>query len=153
MEVILLKKVQRLGGFGDKVSVKAGFARNYLIPRNIAVAATPENVAGFEARRAELERREAEALAEAGRRAAAFEEVEITVLRKAGEEGRLFGSVGPADVAQALGEAGHEVARQQVRMPGGDPIRQLGEYDVAIHVHADMEAVIRLKVEPEPAGA
>ena len=153
MEVILLKKVQRLGSFGDKVSVKAGFARNYLIPRNIAVAATSKNVAEFEARRAELERREAEALAEAGKRAAAFEGVEITVLRKAGEEGRLFGSVGPADVAQALGEVGHEVARQQVRMPGGDPIRQLGEYDVTIHVHADMEAVIRLRVEPEPAGA
>ena len=153
MEVILLKKVQRLGGFGDKVSVKAGFARNYLIPRNIAVAATSKNVAEFEARRAELERREAEALAEAARRAAAFEEVEITVLRKAGEEGRLFGSVGPADVAQALVEAGHEVVRQQVRMPGGDPIRQLGEYDVTIHVHADVEVVIRLKVEPEPAGA
>ena len=153
MEVILLEKVQRLGSLGDKVSVKAGFARNYLIPKGIAVAATPENVAGFEERRAELERQEAEALAAAGQRAAAFEEVEITVLRKAGEEGRLFGSVGPADVAQALEEAGHEVARQQVRMPEGDPIRQLGEYDVTIRVHADVEAVIRLKVEPEPAGA
>ena len=153
MEVILLEKVQRLGSLGDKVSVKAGFARNYLIPKGIAVAATPENVAGFEERRAELERQEAEALAAAGQRAAAFEEVEITVLRKAGEEGRLFGSVGPADVAQALGEAGHEVVRQQVRMPEGDPIRQLGEYDVTIRVHADVEAVIRLKVEPEPAGA
>ena len=153
MEVILLEKVQRLGSLGDKVSVKAGFARNYLIPQGIAVAATPENVAGFEERRAELERQEAEALAEAGQRAVAFEGVEITVLRKAGEEGRLFGSVGPADVAQVLTEAGHEVARQQVRMPGGDPIRQLGEYDVTIRVHADVEAVIRLKVEPEPAGA
>ena len=153
MEVILLEKVQRLGSLGDKVSVKAGFARNYLIPKGIAVAATPENVAGFEERRAELERQEAEALAAAGQRAAAFEEVEITVLRKAGEEGRLFGSVGPADVAQALEEAGHEVARQQVRMPEGDPIRQLGEYDVTIRVHADVEAVIRLKVELEPAGA
>ena len=153
MEVILLEKVQRLGSLGDKVSVKAGFARNYLIPKGIAVAATPENVAGFEERRAELERQEAEALAEAGQRAVAFEGVEITVLRKAGEEGRLFGSVGPADVAQVLTEAGHEVARQQVRMPGGDPIRQLGEYDVTIRVHADVEAVIRLKVEPEPAGA
>ena len=153
MEVILLEKVQRLGSLGDKVSVKAGFARNYLIPKGIAVAATPENMAGFEARRAELERQEAEARAEAGKRAAAFEEVEITVLRKAGEEGRLFGSVGPADVAQALGEAGLEVARQQVRMPGGDPVRQLGEYDVTVHVHADVQAVVRLKVEPEPVGA
>ena len=153
MEVILLEKVQRLGNLGDKVSVKPGFARNYLLPKGIAVAATPENVAGFEARRAELERQEAETLAEAGKQAAVFEEVEITVLRKAGEEGRLFGSVGPADVAQALGQAGHEVVRQQVRMPGGDPIRQLGEYEVTIHVHTDVEAVIRLKVEREPAGA
>lgn len=151
MEVILLEKVQRLGGLGDKVSVKAGFARNYLIPKGIAVVATPGNVAAFEARREELERREAEALAAAGKRAAALEDVEITVSRKAGEGGRLFGSVGAADVAQALGELGHEVARQQVRMPGGDTIRQLGEYAVTIHVSAEVEAAIRLKVEPESA--
>ena len=151
MEVILLEKVQRLGGLGDRVPVKAGFARNYLIPKGIAVAATPANVAGFEARREELERREAEALAEAGRQATALEDVEITVSRKAGEGGRLFGSVGPADVAQALGEIGHEVARQQVRMPGGETIRQLGEYAVAIHVSTEVEAAIRLKVEPESA--
>ena len=151
MEVILLEKVQRLGGLGDKVSIKAGFARNYLIPRGIAVAATPENVAEFEARREELERREAEALAAAGGQAEALEDVEIKVLRKAGEGGRLFGSVGPADIAQALGELGHEVARQQVRMPGGDVIRQLGEYAVTIRVNAEVEAAIRLKVESEPA--
>ena len=152
MEVILLGKVERLGSLGDKVSVKAGFARNYLIPKGIAVAATPANVAGFEARREEIERREAETLDTAEKRAAALEKVELTVLRKAGEEGRLFGSVGPADVAQALEEAGHEIARQQVRMPGGDTVRQVGEYAVTIRVHADVEAVIRLKVEPEPVG-
>ena len=151
MEVILLEKVQRLGGLGDKVSVKAGFARNYLIPKGIALAATPGNVAGFEARREELERREAEALAAAGEQAAALEDVEITVLRKAGEGGRLFGSVGPADIVQALGELGHEVTRQQVRMPDGDPVRQIGEYAVTIRVSAEVGTAIRLKVEPESA--
>ena len=149
MEVILLETVQRLGGLGDKVSVKAGYARNYLIPKGIAVAATPRNVADFEARRDELERREAEALAAAGGRATMLEGVEITVRRKAGEGGRLFGSVGPADVAEALVDAGHEARRQEVRMPDGDTIRQVGEYDVTIHIGPDVEAVVRLKVEPE----
>lgn len=149
MEVILLETVQRLGGLGDKVSVKAGYARNYLIPKGIAVAATPRNVADFEARREELERREAEALAAAGGRATMLEGVEITVRRKAGEGGRLFGSVGPADVAEALVDAGHEARRQEVRMPDGDTIRQVGEYDVTIHIGPDVEAAIRLKVEPE----
>ncbi len=152
MEVILLEKVQRLGGLGDKVSVKAGFARNYLIPKGIAIAATPKNVAGFEARREELERREAEVLAAAGNRVAALDGVEIAVSRKAGEGGRLFGSVGPADVAHALAEIGHEVARQEVRMPDGDTIRQLGEYDVTIRISAEAEVTIRLRVESEPAG-
>ena len=152
MEVILLEKVQRLGGLGDKVSVKAGYARNFLIPKGIAVAATPKNVIEFEARREELERREAEALAAAGNRAAGLDGVEITVFRKAGESGRLFGSVGPADVALALTESGHEISRQEVRMPDGDTIRQVGEYDVTIHVSAGVDASIRLKVEPEPAG-
>ncbi len=152
MEVILLETVQRLGGLGDKVSVKAGYARNYLIPKGIAVAATPRNTAEFEARREEFERREAEALAASGNRAAALEGVEITVLRKAGESGRLFGSVGSADVAQALVDAGHEVRRQEVRMPDGDTIRQVGEYDVNIHIGPAVEAVIRLKVEPESAA-
>jgi len=152
MEVILLEKVQRLGGLGDKVSVKAGYARNFLIPKGIAVAATPKNVVEFEARREELERREAEALAAAGNRAAGLDGVEITVFRKAGESGRLFGSVGPADVALALTESGHEISRQEVRMPDGETIRQVGEYDVTIHVSAGVDASIRLKVEPEPAG-
>lgn len=152
MDVILLEKVQRLGGLGDRVSVKAGFARNYLIPKGIAVAATPRNLAEFEARREELERREAQALAAAGNRAVALDGVEITVFRKAGEGGRLFGSVGPADVVQALAEAGHEAARQEVRMPDGDTIRQIGEFDVTIHVSAEVDASIRLKVEPEPSG-
>ena len=108
-------------------------------------------MADFESRREELERREAEALAVAGKQAAALEDVEITVLRKAGESGRLFGSVGTADIAQALADIGHEVARQQVRMPEGETIRQLGEYVVTIHVEAEVDAAIKLKVEPESA--
>ena len=152
MEVILLEKVQRLGGLGDRVSVKAGYARTFLIPKGIAVAATPKNLVEFEARREELERREAEALAAAGDRATGLQGVEITVYRKAGESGRLFGSVGPADIALALAESGHEIVRQEVRMPDGDTIRQVGEYDVTIHVSADVDVSIRLKVEPEPAG-
>ena len=150
MEVILLEKVPRLGGLGDRVAVKSGFARNYLIPKGVAVPATPRYVVEFEARREDLERREAEALAAAEQRANVLEGVEITVLRKAGEGGRLFGSVGAADIAQAMGELGHDVTRQQVRMPGGEPIRQLGEYAVSIHVDADVEATIGVKVEPEP---
>ena len=152
MEVILLGKVQRLGGLGDKVSVKAGFARNYLIPKGIAVAATPRNVAEFESRREELERREAQTLAAAGNRATALEGVEITVSRKAGEGGRLFGSVGPADIVQVLADAGHDIARQEVRMPDGDTIRWIGEYDVTIHISAEVEATIRLAVVPESAA-
>lgn len=150
MEVILLEKVPRLGGLGDRVAVKSGFARNYLIPKGVAVPATPRYVVEFEARREDLERREAEALAAAEQRANVLEGVEIAVLRKAGEGGRLFGSVGGADIVQALGELGHSVTRQQVRMPGGEPIRQLGEYAVSIHVDADVEATIGVKVEPEP---
>ena len=152
MEVILLERVQRLGSLGDQVSVKAGYARNYLIPKGIAVAATPRNVAEFEARREELERREAEALAASGNRADALEGVEITVLRKAGEGGRLFGSVGPADIVEALAETGHEITRQEVRMPDGDPVRQVGGYDVIIHIGAEVEATIKLNVEPEPVA-
>lgn len=152
MEVILLETVQRLGGLGEKVSVKAGYARNYLIPKGIAVAATPRNVAEFEERREELERRESEALAAAGGRAARLEGVEITVRRKAGENGRLFGSVGSADVVEALVEAGHEATRQEIRMPDGETIRQVGEYDVTIHIDRDVDAVIRLTVEPEPSA-
>ena len=151
MEVILLEKVQRLGGLGDRVSVKSGFARNYLIPKGIAVPVTPRYLAEFEARRDELERREAEAQAEAAKQANALEGVEVTVERKAGEEGRLFGSVGAADIAEALSEMGYRVVRQQVRMPAGEPVRQLGEYSVSIRVDADVDATINLKVEPESA--
>ena len=151
MEVILLEKVQRLGGLGDKVSVKAGYARNYLIPKGIAVAATPRNVADFEARREELERREAEALAAAGGRAVALEGVENHGASQGGG-GRpavRFGGTG-GHRGRARRSRPRNFA-QEVRMPDGDTIRQVGEYDVVIHIGPDVEATIRLKVEPEPA--
>lgn len=148
MQVILLEKVQNLGELGDTVKVKPGFARNYLIPSGKAVAATPANMAEFEAQRAELERQQAEAVTLAKARAEQLEGMSITVIRKAGDEGKLFGSVGPADVAQAIVASGVEVERQEIRMPG-DSIRQIGEYTIEVQLHADVSASVGLQVEAE----
>lgn len=148
MQVILLERVQNLGELGDSVKVKPGYARNYLIPQGKAVVATAENLAEFEARRAELERQEAEALAAVQARAAALEGVEITIARKVGEEGKLFGSVGPQDIADALTETGLEVARHEVRLVG-DTLRQAGDYTIGVHLYADVEASITVHVVPE----
>ncbi|WP_349572364.1 50S ribosomal protein L9 [Azotobacter salinestris] len=145
MEVILLEKIANLGNLGDKVSVKGGYARNFLLPQGKATAATAENVAAFEARRAELERLAAEKKASAEARAAQLNELEITITATAGDEGKLFGSIGTADIADALTAAGLEVAKSEVRLPNGT-IRQTGEYDVALHLHTDVEASIRLVV-------
>ncbi|MFB8829849.1 50S ribosomal protein L9 [Azotobacter sp. CWF10] len=145
MEVILLEKIANLGNLGDKVSVKGGYARNFLLPQGKATAATAENVAAFEARRAELERLAAEKKASAEARAAQLNELEITITATAGDEGKLFGSIGTADIADALTAAGLDVAKSEVRLPNGT-IRQTGEYDVALHLHTDVEASIRLVV-------
>ncbi|SEJ00565.1 50S ribosomal protein L9 [Azotobacter beijerinckii] len=145
MDVILLEKIANLGNLGDKVSVKGGYARNFLLPQGKATAATAENVAAFEARRAELERLAAEKKASAEERAAQLNELEITITATAGDEGKLFGSIGTADIADALTAAGLEVAKSEVRLPNGT-IRQTGEYDVALHLHTDVEASIRLVV-------
>jgi len=145
MEVILLEKITNLGNLGDKVSVKNGFARNFLLPKGKATAATAENVAAFEARRAELERLAAEKKASAVARADHLNELEITITATAGDEGKLFGSIGTADIAEALTAAGLEVAKSEVRLPNGT-IRQTGEYEVALHLHTDVEASIRLVV-------
>ncbi len=145
MEIILLEKIANLGNLGDKVSVKGGYARNFLLPQGKATAATAENVAAFEARRAELERLAAEKKASAEERAAQLNELEITITATAGDEGKLFGSIGTADIADALTAAGLEVAKSEVRLPNGT-IRQTGEYDVALHLHTDVEASIRLVV-------
>ncbi len=152
MNVILLEKVQNLGNLGDVVSVKPGFARNYLIPQGKAKPATPENMAEFEARRAELERQAAEQLAQAQ---AAYEQLNgqvITISAVAGDEGKLFGSVGTHDIAEKLNEAGFEVERKQVRMPEG-AIRQVGTYEIDIQLHPDVVATINVDVQAEEKSA
>jgi large subunit ribosomal protein L9 len=149
MEVILLKNVENLGSLGDKVSVKAGFGRNYLIPSGNAVPATDDNLAAFEARRAELENAAAEALEVATGRKDRLEALpSITIVCKAGDEGRLFGSVGTTDIAVAVSEAGVEVEKHEVRLTQG-AFRVAGEYDVELHLHADVKAVVKVEVVPE----
>ena len=142
MEVILLEKVANLGDLGDKVNVKSGYGRNFLLPQRKATAATAANVAAFEARRAELEKAAAEKRAEAEVRAAQLSELEVTITANTGEEGKLFGSIGTHDIADALTASGVEVNRSEVRLPNGT-IRQTGEYDVTVHLHTDVEATVK----------
>ena len=148
MQVILLQKMQHLGNLGDEVHVKPGFARNYLIPQGMAVAATEGNRADFELRRADLVRRQAEILATAEARAEALREVTVTVARRAGEGGRLFGSVGAADIAEAVQALGVEAHKNEVRLSEG-PLRQIGEHSVIIHLQAGVDAAVTVVVEPE----
>jgi large subunit ribosomal protein L9 len=148
MEVILLEKVQNLGSLGEKVRVKPGYARNYLIPKGKAAQATPANLEAFERRRAELEKTQADALAAARARAEALEGLRLRIARKAGDEGRLFGSVGTGDIAEAAQAAGHAVEKHEVRLAEG-PLRQLGEYPVTVHLHADVDATITVEVAAE----
>jgi large subunit ribosomal protein L9 len=148
MEVILLEKVDNLGSLGDKVSVKPGYGRNFLIPSGKAVAATKTNVAEFEARRAELEKQAAEALAAAEARKAKLDELSVTIGRKAGDEGRLFGSVGTADIADAVTEAGVELEKREVRLPEG-PFHTTGEFEVQLHLHTDVDATLKLTIVAE----
>lgn len=146
MQVILLDKIAKLGGLGDQVSVKAGYARNYLIPQGKAVMATKANIEAFGARRAELEAKLAANKAAAEERAAKLGELAAVVIAsKSGDEGKLFGSIGTHDIADALTASGVEVAKSEVRLPNGT-IRQVGEYDVAVHLHTDVEATVRVVV-------
>lgn len=145
MELILLEKIANLGNLGDKVKVKAGYGRNFLLPQGKATPATAANVAAFEARRAELERLAAEKRANAEARAEQLNELEVTITATAGDEGKLFGSIGTADIADALTASGLEVAKSEVRLPNGT-IRQTGEYDVVVVLHTDVQAVIKLIV-------
>ena len=145
MEVILLEKVTNLGNLGDKVNVKGGYARNFLLPQGKATMATAENVAAFEARRAELEKQAADKKANAEARAQELSELEVTITATAGDEGKLFGSIGTHDIADALTASGIEVAKSEVRLPNGT-IRQVGEYDVAVHLHTDVQATVRVVV-------
>lgn len=149
MEVILLDKIAKLGGLGDKVTVKSGYARNFLLPQGKAVFASKANVEHFEARRAELEKQLAENLAAAQARAAKLTELaEVTIASKAGDEGKLFGSIGTRDIADALTKAGVEVSKAEVRLPNGT-IRETGEFDIAIQVHSDVTATVKVIVIAE----
>jgi len=146
MEVILLEKIGKLGNLGDKVNVKSGFGRNYLIPQGKAVSATEANMARFEERRAELEKESADKLASAQARAEALEGLNVTIASKAGDEGKLFGSVGSKDIADALTAAGTAVEKSEVRLPNG-VIRTIGQFEIAVQLHAEVMANITLTVE------
>ncbi|KPK40726.1 MAG: 50S ribosomal protein L9 [Gammaproteobacteria bacterium SG8_47] len=149
MEVILLERIRNLGELGETVKVRPGYGRNYLIPAGKAVAATKDNVAKFEARRAELEQAAAETLAQAQARAeqiAAIGRVVITC--RAGDEGKLFGSVTAGDIARVVSEAGAAVEKREVALPTG-PIRQVGEFELELQLHSDVTAPITVVVEPE----
>ena len=148
MEIILLEKIENLGAMGDKVTVKPGFGRNYLVPKGKAKPATPENIAEFEARRVELEKVAAEALAQAEARREQLDGKTINIAAKAGEEGKLFGSIGTTDITDAVKAAGIDIERNEIRLPEG-AFRQVGEYDVTLHLHSDVNATIKLVITAE----
>jgi large subunit ribosomal protein L9 len=148
MELILLQKVANLGNIGDRVKVKPGYGRNYLLPQGKAALATPENIAKFEARRAELEKRAQEELQNAQARAAKLEGFKLTLTAKAGGEGKLFGSIGTTDITDALNKAGHEIERSEVRLPHG-PLRHAGEHIVHLHLHTDVTVELPVVITPE----
>jgi len=149
MEIILLDKIANLGGLGDQVSVKAGYARNFLFPQGKAVPATKDNVEKFEARRAELEAKIAEQLAAAEARAAKVAELaEVTIAAPAGDEGKLFGSIGTRDIAEAISAAGLEVSKAEVKLPTGT-LRETGEFDLDLQLHSDVTATIKVIIIKE----
>ena len=149
MEVILLQKIGKLGNLGDKVTVKPGYARNYLLPQGKAALATAAKLAEFEQRRAELEKHAMESLSAAQARAAAIGQLDITIAQKAGEEGKLFGSVGVKDIVDAVAKAGIVINKQDVRLPNGQAIRQVGTYEIQVHLHTDVNATLPLKIAAE----
>jgi len=147
MEIILLEKIKHLGNMGEQVVVKGGYGRNYLIPHGKAISATQENMADFEQRRAELEETQKDALTDAKDRAAQIQEIIVEIAGKVGLEGKLFGSVTGADIAQAINDGGINISKQQIRL--SDPIRQVGEYDVEVHLHPDVDAFVTVQVVAE----
>ena len=149
MEVILLEKIRNLGALGEKVKVKSGYGRNFLVPKGKAVYATAENTKKFEARRVELEKAAAEGVAAAEARQAILNALHvITIPAKVGEEGRLFGSIGTRDIAAAITKAGVETAKSEVHLPSGI-LRQVGEYEIEIELHSDVSAMIKINIVPE----
>jgi large subunit ribosomal protein L9 len=145
MNVILLENVENLGSIGDLVKVKPGYGRNYLLPQGKAALATPENMKEIEARRAELEKAAAEELAAARTRAGAIEGMELVIPANAGPEGKLFGSVGPIDIADAFEKVQVEVERSEIRMPEG-PIQELGEFSIGVHLHPEVDVDVSIRV-------
>jgi large subunit ribosomal protein L9 len=150
MEIILLQKVDNVGGIGDLVRVKSGYARNYLIPQGKATLATAENKAKFELRRAELEAKAAEELAAAQARAKQLEGLVLKIEMQAGAEGKLFGSVGTVDIAEEIGKRGVEVERSEIRLPDG-PLRVVGDHQIELHLHADVNVEIKVVIEAAEA--
>ena len=148
MDVILLEKIANLGNLGDKVNVKGGYARNFLLPQGKATAATAANVEAFEARRAELEKQAAEKKAEADARAAKLADLTVTIAANSGDEGKLFGSIGTRDIAEAVSAAGYPLEKAEVRLPNG-ALRNTGEFDVAVHLHTDVETTLKLIIVAE----
>ncbi len=148
MQIILLEKIANLGSLGDQVTVRPGYARNFLFPQGKAVPATKANVEQFEPRRAELEAQAADKLAAAQARAERIDEIELSAAVKAGDEGKLFGSLGNRDIADLATAAGVELAKSEVLLPEG-PVRQVGEYDITIRLHPEVEAVLKLHVVAE----
>jgi len=148
MQVILLERIANLGNLGSVVNVKSGFGRNFLIPQGKAKPATKENIAEVEQRRVDLEAQFAALLAAAQARAAKLNGFVVTLTAKAGDEGKLFGSIGTRDIAEAATAAGAELAKSEVLLPNG-PLRNCGEYDIVVRVHSDVEATIKLAVVPE----
>ncbi|MBP7917253.1 MAG: 50S ribosomal protein L9 [Arenimonas sp.] len=150
MKVILLQKVTNLGGLGDQVDVKPGYGRNFLIPYGKAVPATADNIAAFEAKRAEYEAKAASILAVAVKRRDDLEGAAVTISANASAEGKLFGSVGTRDIAEAFSAAGHKLEKSEVVM-GEGPLRRTGEFEVIVHLHADVETKVKVTVAPEAA--
>ncbi len=148
MQVILLEKVGKLGGLGDQVNVKSGFGRNFLFPQGKAVPATKANIVSFEARRAELEAAAAAKLGGAEARAEKIAATAVTIEANAGDEGKLFGSIGARDIAAAITAAGAEVNKSEVRLPHG-PLREVGEFEVTVQVHSDVKAVVTVTIVAE----
>ena len=148
MEVILLEKIANLGNLGDRVTIKTGYGRNYLVPQGKAVPATASKIAEFETRRAELEKAATEKFLAAQARAAALAKLNVVISHKAGDEGRLFGSVGTQAIAEAITAAGETVQKHEVRLPHGT-IRHIGDYEVVVNLHSDVNATISVKIAAE----
>ena len=148
MDVILLTKVANLGNIGDRVKVKSGYGRNFLLPKGKATLATPDNVKKFEARRAELEKVARDQLTSAGERSEALKDFKLTVRAKAGTEGKLFGSIGTADIAEACTAQGHKLARAEVRLPTG-PLRTVGDHMITLHLHTDIDVQLPVVITAE----